>query len=90
MKTTLAEPADLPLPPVTRPGRRYQAAGCGRDAVVHLLVERGARPDLKDVLWHATPADWAAHEGQTGIEAYLREKQRKQHRETEQISEKQG
>lgn len=37
-----------------------------------LLVERGARLDLKDILWRATPADWAAHAGRTEIEAYLR------------------
>ncbi len=60
----------------------HQAAGAGHEAVVHLLVERGARLDLKDVLWHATPADWAAHEGKTDIEAYLREKERKHNRET--------
>jgi hypothetical protein len=52
----------------------HQAAGSGHQAVVHLLVERGARLDLKDVLWHETPADWAAHEGKTEVEAYLREK----------------
>jgi len=50
----------------------HQAAGIGHEAVVHLLVERGARLDLKDVLWHWTPADWAAHEGKTEIEKYLR------------------
>jgi len=42
------------------------------DEVVRLLVERGARLDLKDVLWRATPADWARHAGRTEIEAYLR------------------
>ena len=50
----------------------HQAAGFGHEAVVHLLVERGARLDQKDVLWHATPADWAAHEGKSAIEKYLR------------------
>jgi hypothetical protein len=40
--------------------------------VVQLLVEHGARLDLKDVLWHATPAEWAAHEGKADVEAYLR------------------
>ena len=37
-----------------------------------LLVERGARLDLKDILWHATPAGWAQHAGKRDIEAYLR------------------
>ena len=50
----------------------HQAAGRGHDSVVRLLVERGARLDLKDVLWRATPADWARHAGRTELEAYLR------------------
>jgi len=37
-----------------------------------LLVERGARLDMKDILWHGTPEDWARHEGKTEMEAYLR------------------
>jgi hypothetical protein len=50
----------------------HQAALAGHDKVVQLLVERGARVDIKDVLWKGTPADWAHHEGKTEIEAYLR------------------
>jgi Ankyrin repeats (3 copies) len=52
----------------------HQAAGAGHEDVVRLLVERGARLDLKDILWHATPADWARHEGRAALEAYLRAK----------------
>ena len=52
----------------------HQAAGRGHDAVVRLLVKRGARLDLKDILWRATPAGWARHAGKTEIEAYLRRK----------------
>ncbi len=52
----------------------HQAAGAGYEDVVRLLVERGARTDLRDVLWHGTPADWAAHEGRTEVERFLREK----------------
>ena len=37
----------------------HQAAGAGHGQVVQLLVERGARLDLQDILWQATPADWA-------------------------------
>lgn len=53
----------------------HQAALAGHEAVVRVLVEHGARLDLKDVLWHGTPADWAAHEGKTEVETYLREEQ---------------
>lgn len=52
----------------------HQAAGAGQCELVRLLVERGARLDLKDILWGATPADWARHAGRTEIEAYLRRK----------------
>ena len=52
----------------------HQAAGRGHDAVVRLLVQRGARLDLQDILWRATPADWARRAGRTEIEAYLRGK----------------
>jgi hypothetical protein len=54
----------------------HQAAGAGYDELVRLLVERGARLDLKDILWQATPADWARHGGRTEIEAYLRAQDR--------------
>jgi ankyrin repeat protein len=50
----------------------HQAASSGPPELVRLLVERGARLDLKDVLWQATPAEWARHAGRTEIEAYLR------------------
>ncbi len=50
----------------------HQAAGAGHEELVKLLVERGATLDMKDVLWHGTPADWARHEGKSQVEAYLR------------------
>jgi Ankyrin repeats (3 copies) len=50
----------------------HQAALAGHDKLVRLLVERGARVDLKDVLWHGTPADWAEHAGKTEVGVYLR------------------
>ena len=50
----------------------HQAAGKGHEDVVRLLVERGANTDLRDILWHATPADWAHHAGNSQIEAFLR------------------
>lgn len=54
----------------------HQAALAGHDKLVRLLVERGARVDLKDVLWQGTPADWAKHAGKTEVEAYLRAQER--------------
>lgn len=56
----------------------HQAAGAGHEAVVHLLIERGAQLDLKDVLWQGTPADWAGHEGKTELAELLRKKAKEQ------------
>jgi hypothetical protein len=50
----------------------HQAAWAGHDAVVQLLLERGARIDRKDVHWQGTPADWAEYGGKTELAAYLR------------------
>jgi ankyrin repeat protein len=52
----------------------HQAVLAGHDAVVRLLVERGARLDIKDTVYQGTPRDWAVHAGQTEIERYLRER----------------
>jgi hypothetical protein len=43
------------------------------EPVVRLLLERGARLDVKDALWQGTPAGWARHEVRTEIEKYLQE-----------------
>jgi hypothetical protein len=53
----------------------HQAAASGNEDMVRLLVERGARLDMKDVLWHGTPAGWAKHEGKLKVEKYLRERE---------------
>jgi len=50
----------------------HQAAAAGNEEMVRLLVERGARLGMKDILWHGTPAGWAAHEGKKQVEAYLK------------------
>lgn len=50
----------------------HQAAAYGSLELVQLLLQYGARPDIKDVLWKGTPADWAHHVGRTEMEAYLR------------------
>jgi ankyrin repeat protein len=49
----------------------HHAAAAGNMELLKLLVERGARLDVRDVLWHATPAGWAKHNGKTDAEAYL-------------------
>ena len=49
----------------------HQAACAGHDDVVRLLVGRGARLDLKDMIWQGTPVDWARHTHHTRIENYL-------------------
>jgi hypothetical protein len=50
----------------------HQAAFARHDAIVRLLIERGARIDLRDLLWQGTPADWAKHAGNTELSSYLR------------------
>jgi ankyrin repeat protein len=52
----------------------HQAALAGHLGVVKLLVESGARLDIKDLIWQGTPADWAQHEGRAAVETYLRER----------------
>jgi ankyrin repeat protein len=50
----------------------HQAALGGHDAVVRLLVDQGARLDIKDAIYEATPLGWAEYGGHTAIAAYLR------------------
>ena len=50
----------------------HQAALAGHDAVVRLLVERGAKLDIQDSMYHGTPLGWAKHAGQVETERYLR------------------
>jgi peptide-methionine (S)-S-oxide reductase len=54
----------------------HQAAYAGHEEVVRLLVERGARLDLKDRIWQGTPADWAYHGDHADLETYLRKSER--------------
>jgi ankyrin repeat protein len=41
----------------------HQAVLGGHEAVVRLLVARGARLDIRDTIWHGTPLGWAIHGG---------------------------
>jgi ankyrin repeat protein len=50
----------------------HQAALGGHEGVVRLLVERGARLDVRDTVWRGTPLGWAEHRAQTDIVGYLR------------------
>ena len=50
----------------------HQAALIGHGELVRLLIERGASAKTRDLMWNGTPADWARHEGHTGVEAFLR------------------
>ncbi len=49
----------------------HQTAASGNEEMTRLLVDRGARLDMKDILWHGTPADWARHEGKSKVQQYL-------------------
>jgi ankyrin repeat protein len=53
----------------------HQAVLGGHEAVVRLLVARGARLDIRDTIWHGTPLGWALHasgKAQTEMAACLR------------------
>ena len=50
----------------------HQAVWENHEAIVRLLVERGARLDIRDLIYGGTPLDWAEHGRRTEIAAYLR------------------
>lgn len=50
----------------------HQAAYAGHLEVVRLLVERGARLDMRDLHYDGTALDWAEHGGREDVVAYLR------------------
>ena len=49
----------------------HQAVAAGHPAVVRLLVERGAKLEIEDTIYHGTPLGWAKHTGHVEIEKYL-------------------
>jgi len=49
----------------------HEAAFRGRRAVVERLVEAGARPDIVERQFGATPAGWAAHGGHEQVVRFL-------------------
>lgn len=50
----------------------HQAVWGGHLEVVRLLVERGARLDIRDTIYGGTPLGWAEYGGKDAIAAYLR------------------
>jgi ankyrin repeat protein len=54
----------------------HQAVWSDHEAVVRLLVERGARLDIEDTVWKGTPLGWAEYGHRDAIAAYLRERMR--------------
>lgn len=50
----------------------HQAIISGHENCVRLLVEAGARLDLKDTIYHGTALDWAMYFENTAIISYLR------------------
>jgi len=56
-------------------GELHHAAGGGRLELVRYLVEEaGARLDVRDSIWGATPLGWAEHEGKADVAAWLRDR----------------
>jgi ankyrin repeat protein len=51
----------------------HHAVACNRPDMVRLLVERGARVDIKDKIWSSTPLGWAEHQGKREIAEFLRQ-----------------
>jgi len=56
----------------------HQAVWGGHDAVVRLLVERGARLDVEDTIYRSTPLGWAEYGGRTKIASFLRAREARQ------------
>ena len=50
----------------------HQAVVAGHEEVVHLLVSRGARLDMKDRIYESTPLGWASTAGATALRSILR------------------
>ncbi len=50
----------------------HQAVWSSHADVVRLLVEAGARLDIRDTIYHGTPPDWAIYGGRDEIAEYLR------------------
>lgn len=49
------------------PGLAPAAHWHGYEAAVRILLDHGARTDLRDTLWSGTAADWARHAGRPDV-----------------------
>ena len=49
----------------------HHAAGEGRTDLVHLLLDLGADPSIRDGRFDASPADWARHFGRDELAALI-------------------
>ena len=49
----------------------HQAALNDDVPLIELLLQRGARTDVRDTLWDGTPLEWAIHEGRAAARAVL-------------------
>jgi ankyrin repeat protein len=54
----------------------HQAVAAGHEPVVRLLVDRGARLDIRDTIYQGTPLRWAEYLGKVEIEKFLRESEK--------------
>lgn len=54
----------------------HQAALAGHMDAVKLLVDCGAKLDVRDTLWNGTAADWAEHGGHAAVARFLRDQER--------------
>lgn len=55
----------------------HQAVWSNHEDVVRLLVERGARLDIQDTVYRATPLGWAEYGKRTALAEYLRSAERR-------------
>ena len=57
----------------------HQASLAGHLDTVKLLVERGAKLDMRDTVWSGTPTDWAENAGQIAVVRFLKKWQEHNH-----------
>lgn len=62
---------DALLPVHSHSTALHQAALDENLDLLDLLIERGARADIADTLWHSTPLGWAIHQGKSRSRARL-------------------